>query len=636
MRSSDMAHRQLAWLPVHPGLSQAIRSARALAEPDARWRAARQLAGYDRDMVATGRIERLLDPAPASGFAPVRLALLGSHTLDHLGPAIRVAGAGQGLAVHLHLGGYGLYRDALLRGDAALDAFAPEVILLALDIAAVVPRLPLRADESQVDAAVAQGLAAMRALWSAARQRYGARVIQQTFVSQTPRLAGSNEWLLPASAASVARRLNDALRQAARAGDILLIDLEQGGGPDAFHDPARWHQAKQLVDPAKAPLYGELVGRVLAALAGKARRCLVLDLDNTVWGGVIGDLGVEGIVLGQGSAPGEAFLALQAYAAMLRERGVVLAVCSKNDHDFARSAFDLHPEMLLAYEDIACFTANWSDKPTNLRAISRTLNLGLDSFVFVDDNPAERDIVRRELPEVAVPELPDDVSLYPATIAAGGYFEAVTLTAEDFDRAGDYAAASLRGAAAEASVTDMAGYLASLAMQLTCTPVGPFELARAAQLINKSNQFNLTTRRRSESELAALAAREDAAVIAFRLRDRFGDSGLVSVAILRPDPALPAQDLLIDTWLMSCRVLGRGVEQAVLGVLAGIARDRGCRALVGEYRPTERNGMVAGHYPALGFAPLDMPSGDPGCRFWRLDLSNAPEIAHHIELEGAG
>lgn len=588
-------------------------------------------------MVATGRIDRLLDhPAPTEGgFAPMKVALLGSHTLDHLAPAIRVAGAGHGLAVQVHVGDYGLYRDALLRGNKALAAFAPDVILLALDMGAIIPRLPLRATQREVDAAVAQAVAAMRALWIAARERYGAKVIQQTFISQGPRLAGSNEWLLPASAQSIARQLNDALRQAAGAGDLLLLDIDQCGGAEAggLYDPARWHQAKQLVDPAMTPLYGELVARLLAALAGKARRCLVLDLDNTLWGGVIGDLGAEGIALGQGSATGEAFLALQSYVARLRERGVVLAVCSKNDHAVARSAFDCHPEMLLAYEDIACFTANWQDKATNLRAISRTLNLGLDSFVFVDDNPAERDIVRRELPEVAVPELPDDVSLYPFTIAAAGYFETAALTAEDFDRAGDYAAASLRSAAAEGVVTDMAGYLASLAMQLTCKPVGPFEQARAAQLINKSNQFNLTTRRRSEGELAELVGRSDADVLAFRLRDKFGDSGLVSVVILRPDPALPPGDLLIDTWLMSCRVLGRGVEQAVLGVLAGIARNRGCDALVGEYRPTERNRMVERHYPDLGFVPLDMAQADQGCRFWRLDLSDPPKIAHHIELE---
>lgn len=592
-------------------------------------------------MVATGRIDRLLDrPVPDDGgFAATKVALLGSHTLDHLAPAIRVAGAGHGLAVQIHMGSYGLYRDALLRGDAALDAFAPGVILLALDIGAIIPRVPLRADENQVDAAVGQAVAAMRALWTAAGERYGTKVIQQTFISQTPRLAGSNEWLLPASAQSIARKLNAALRQAARAGDLLLLDLDQcasGMDGSGLYDPARWHQAKQLVDPARTPLHGELVARLLAALTGKARRCLVLDLDNTLWGGVIGDLGAEGIALGQGSSTGEAFLALQSYVALLRERGVVLAVCSKNDHAFARSAFDCHPEMLLAYEDIACFTANWQDKATNLRAISRTLNLGLDSFVFVDDNPAERDIVRRELPEVAVPELPDDVSLYPFTIAAAGYFETVTLTPEDFDRAGDYAASSLRTAAAEGAVTDMAGYLVSLAMQLTCKPAGPFEQARAAQLINKSNQFNLTTRRRSESELAELAARSDADVLTFRLRDKFGDSGLVSVVILRPDPALPPGDLLIDTWLMSCRVLGRGVEQAVLGILTEIARNRGFDALVGEYRPTERNRMVEQHYPDLGFAPLDMASGDPGCRFWRLDLGDPPQIAHHIALEMAG
>ena len=632
-----MAQSQLSWLPVHPDLGGALRAARSLEAAEDRWRAARELAGVQRDVIATNRIDRLIaSPAPQpEGLAPVRLAMLGSHTTDHLVPAIRVAGLNHGLAVRVQVGAYGMYREALLGDDPELRSFAPDAVLLALDLGSVVPDLSLTADQPLVEAVLDRTTDELRALWRAVRERFGARAIQQTFIAQTPRLAGSNEWLMPASPAQLCEGLNRRLRIAAAGGEVLLLDLDGCGaaadGP--LYDPARWHQAKQLVNPLLAPLHGEHVARLLAACTGKARRCLVLDLDNTVWGGVIGDDGVEGIVIGQGSASGEAFLALQQYAGLLRQRGIVLAVCSKNDADVARSAFERHPDMLLAFDDIACFVANWSDKATNLRTIATTLNLGLDSLVFVDDNPAERAVVRRELPQVAVPELPDDVSAYPATIAAAGYFEAIALTPEDFRRADDYRQTRLRTAAAEA-VTDMAGFLSSLDMRLTGAPLGAFDRARAAQLVNKSNQFNLTTRRRSEAELAALAERSDSAVLTFRLRDRFGDSGLISVIAARPDEALPPDEMLIDTWLMSCRVLGRGVELAALDLLCATVRDLGARALVGEYRPSGRNGMVADHYRKLGFTPRDAPPGaEPDATFWRLDLDRPPETAHHLVLE---
>jgi len=628
----------LSWLPVHEDFDGSIRVARGYRQKEERLDAAVTLAGYDRDAIATTRVDRLLDnfaSGPGGKLSEFRLALLGSHTLDHLLPAIRVAGLNQKLAIRTWLGSYGLFREPLLLGDEGLAEFNPQAVLISLDLAAVVPQLSASAGRAAALDSVSDAMDGLRALWNGARNRYGVPVIQQTFLPQAPRLAGSNEWLLPASPVSLCDRLNFSLREAAATGEVLLLDLEQVRefGPVGLelHDPARWHQAKQLINPALSPLHGECVARILGALAGKARRCLVLDLDNTLWGGVIGDSGVEGIVLGQGSAAGEAYLAFQHYVRMLRDRGVVLAVCSKNDHEFARSAFDRHPEMKLSYDDVACFVANWSDKACNLRTIAGTLNLGLDSLVFVDDNPAERLIVRRELPDVAVPELPDDVAHYARTLAAAGYFEAAALTGEDLARAEDYRVARLRQVEA-APVTDMEGFLASLCMRMEAGPIRDVDRPRAVQLINKSNQFNLTTRRRGEAELAELCGHRDVAALAFRLRDRFGDSGLISVLIARPDDDWPG-DLLIDTWLMSCRVLGRGVERAALHVLREAARKLGARALIGEYRPSERNGMVQDHYEKLGFAQIEGPKGASGSRFWRLDLECSQDFTHHIALE---
>uniref|UniRef100_UPI0028A9479F HAD-IIIC family phosphatase n=1 Tax=Stutzerimonas nitrititolerans TaxID=2482751 RepID=UPI0028A9479F len=404
-----------------------------------------------------------------------------------------------------------------------------------------------------------------------------------------------------------------------------------GGYGDGLAEPVRWHQAKQLVSPNLAPLYGDHLARIAAASVGLSRKCLVLDLDNTLWGGVVGDDGLEGIQLGQGSPGGEAFLAFQRYAALLSRRGIILAVCSKNDPAVAEAAFG-HTEMALQRSDIAAFVANWEDKASNLRRIAQMLGIGLDSLVFVDDNPAEREIIRRELPEVAVPELPDDVAHYPARLAAAGYFEAVSFTTDDAARGRNYALNAARELALS-QATDMEGYLRSLTMALHVSPIGPDERARCTQLINKTNQFNLTTRRYSEAEVARITDSAGALALAFRLRDKFGDNGLISVVLARPDPELNDDELLIDSWLMSCRVLGRQVECAVLEVLGRAARQAGYRALVGQYRRTERNAMVAEHYPNLGFEqhPL-VHDSEPDASYWRYDLGKPFSTRHFIEV----
>ena len=632
----------LPWLPSHIDPGGAIRALRALPATH-RLDAVVALCGHARDAVLTNRLDRLLSETPRDPLTPVRLALLGSHTLDHLAPAIRVSGATRSLDIAVHTGAYGQYRQDLLDGNAALDAFAPQIVLLALDMEAVVPRIPTAASRAQAVAAVDQAIDTIRQMWRQIRVRHGAQPVQQTFLCASPPLVGSNEALLPASPQSLCRRLNTALRDAALDDGALLVDVAEAM-PAAIDgaarlDPVRWHQAKQLINPLLAPLYGDLVARVAAAVMGRSRKCLVLDLDNTLWGGVIGDDGIAGVRLGQGSAEGEAFLAFQRYVARLADRGVVIAVCSKNDHAVAQAMFEQHPEMQIAYADVACFVANWQDKATNLRHIAHTVNLGLDALVFVDDNPAERAIIRRELPQVAVPELPDDVALYPERLAQAGYFEAAALTADDFTRAQSYAANVLR-AAANDEATDMEGYLASLHMVLSARTVTSVDLPRCAQLINKSNQFNLTTVRRTEVELARLVAEPSTLALALRLSDAFGDSGLIGVILARPDAGWEPGALLVDTWLMSCRVLGRGVESAALDVLIAMARARGLTALIGEYRPSGRNAMVEGHYARLGFEPCDGgPTPVAGGRFWRLPLIGAVAPPHHILVEtsdGAG
>ena len=373
-------------------------------------------------------------------------------------------------------------------------------------------------------------------------------------------------------------------------------------------------------------MYGELTLRVIAARRGRSAKSLVLDLDNTLWGGVIGDDGLGGIVLGQGSAEGEAFLQFQRYAKALAQRGVILAVCSKNDEANAREAFEKHPEMVLRETDIAAFIANWDDKATNLRRIAAELNIGLDSLVFVDDNPFERNIVRRELPEVQVPELPEDPSLFDITISDAGYFEALEITNEDLTRGASYQVtrALRRG---DVATSDLDGYLASLEMQLLWRRFNQNSLKRLTQLINKTNQFNLTTRRYTEAQIAAIMEDPDAVALYLRLVDRYADHGIIGVLIGQrcADGALE-----MDSWLMSCRVLGRGVESAILSVLIDQARHRGDRAIVGRYRPTPKNGMVRDLYSRLGFDLVGLEDG--GETVWTLDPATAALDTPHIDI----
>ena len=403
-----------------------------------------------------------------------------------------------------------------------------------------------------------------------------------------------------------------------RAGDVVLVDaarLACNVGLENWHDPRHWHASKISFSPEFIATYADLVARTLAAVRGKSRKCLVLDLDNTLWGGVIGDDGVEGIDLGQGSATGEAFLAVQRMALELRGRGVLLAVCSKNDEAVARRPFREHPDMLLREDDIAVFQANWTDKATNLRAIAQALNIGVDALVLLDDNPAERLQVRQSAPVVATPELPQDPALYPRTLAAAGYFEAVSVSDEDRSRAAFYQADNRRAAVLAAATDDMDAYLTSLEMVCTIAPFDPISRVRVAQLVNKSNQFNLTTRRYSEAEIQAAEVDPRRHTVQIRLLDRFGDNGLICVLIA--DKGL--QSWSIDTWLMSCRVLGRRVQEAALQALVGAARAAGATELIGRYIPSAKNQMVKDHYERLGFELME--SGSDGATTWRLPVA---------------
>jgi FkbH-like protein len=403
----------------------------------------------------------------------------------------------------------------------------------------------------------------------------------------------------------------------------LLLDIAHASERDGIHawfDVARWLQGRLEISPQAAPLYGEQVARVVAAQRGLSKKCLVLDLDNTLWSGVVGDDGIDGIVLGEGNALGEAHLSLQRYAKQLKERGVILAVCSKNDPAIAEAVFDQHPDMVLRRSDIAAFIANWDDKAENLRTVARRLNIGLDGLVFVDDNPAERARIRESLPMVAVPELPPDAAHYANCLADAGYFEAVAFTSADQQRAEQYAANSRREAlfGLSKSADD---FLRDLKMSVQFGPFTDIDLARITQLINKTNQFNPTTRRYNREEVASFGGMADTITLQFRLIDRLGDNGIVSVMILRPDLAQP-NVLDVDCWVMSCRVFGRELEFEVMNIAVEEARRRSVRMLRAQYIPSPKNAVISELYPSLGFVPESQAPFPNGTTQWCLDLVN--------------
>ena len=611
----------LHWLPTQSDWRQRLRA--LPADTATAWDNAVALANTQLNFVLTNALDEMvrrifpagLDALPTK---KVRLAVLGSSTLAHLLPGIRVAGLRRGIWIDTYENDYGQYLQELSDPDSPLHAFKPTAVLMALDAYHLTAGVTAGMDAASAEAALTEMQDRITEAWKLAADAFRCPIIQQTALPLHLSVLGNNEHRLPGSRAWFLARLNAAIRTMAeqQGVDVLAIDdRAMRDGIGKWHDIALWHRSKQEVSPTASPMYGDLVGRWLAAKQGRSFKCLVLDLDNTVWGGVIGDDGLEGIAIGQGSPLGEAYTAFQEYVRELSRRGVILAVCSKNDEANALEPFEKHPDMVLKRGDIASFVANWSNKADNIRAIAQELNIGLDSLCFIDDNPFERNLIRQELPMVAVPEVSDDPTGYPVALSDGGYFEGLSVTEEDRERTSQYQGNKARDAL-KAAVTDLPSYLRGLEMELIWRRFDKIGQQRIVQLINKSNQFNLTTRRYTDDDIVAVMADSNAFGLQLRLTDRFGDNGIIAIVIGRLQPN---QDLLIDTWLMSCRVLGRQVEPTTLNLIAREAAKMGAKRLVGEYIPTKKNAMVKDHYARLGFTVME--SDDAGGNRNVLDLA---------------
>ena len=631
------------WLPECPTFSSQLKELDGLSG-DRKFAGLQALTLRKLDFLKTNALAAKIGIALASASPEqvgqcgprVKIAFVSSHTMSHLAGGITVGAVRRGVLPELFFGQYGLYRTELMQPSPDLKAFAPNVIVIASDVHDLNLQVSPEMAHGDVRLAVDAKISELVQLWRQARLNFGATIVQQTVLNTHNNIFGSYEGMLPGAPYSAVELFNARLRETAAEEHVLLLDIAWHAarkGLEHIIDPVRWHHAKQLVSPALSPWYGDLLARAVAAAYGLSKKAVVLDLDNTLWGGVVGDDGIEGIVLGQGSAAGEAYIDFQRYLYGLGRRGIMLAVCSKNDAAIAESVFETHPDMLLRREHISSFVANWTDKATNIRRIASELNIGLDSLVFVDDNPAEREIIRRELPTVSVPELPADVAHYASCLSAAGYFEATSFSREDVERVDLYRSNAARQHEFDRA-TDLDGFLQSLQMRLEVGPVSKMNIGRVTQLANKTNQFNLRAGKYTEAEVDHLMRDPRALALQFRLKDKFGDNGIISVIFARPDDRWPADTMFIESWLMSCRVLARGVEAAALQALSRCADRRGVRRLVGEYRPTARNGMVRDHYEKLGFQPFTaVCGGEPSSTIWSLSLPPANAIKHHIEVD---
>ena len=621
-------YSELQWLPRAPedfsGWLKALRSAGGPSGRDIQ-----ALSSHALDLNQLTKLAKVIDKARADGksmdpLVPFRLALLSNSTVDMIVPALVASAARHGVALEVIRPSYDQVAQEALTPDSTVNRSNADAVLLAIDYRGLPLKLSL--GDAEASSATVQGaIGYLQALRNGIKANSKAVCIFQNFAPPAEALFGSLDRALPGTLRSVIDGINRELSQyILGSGDVLfdVAGLAETVGLADWHNTQLWNMAKFSFSDELIPLYADHVARTIAALRGKSGKVLVLDLDNTVWGGVIGDDGLEGISVAQGDARGEAHLAVQRLALELRQRGIVLAVSSKNTDEVAREPFEKHPEMLLKLEHIAIFQANWNDKATNIQAISEELSLGLDSMVFLDDNPVERGLVRRLLPQVRVPELPEEPAYYARTLAAGGYFESVAFATEDLKRAGFYQDNAKR-AILQKQVSGVEAYLASLDMTITFQPFDATGRARIVQLINKSNQYNLTTRRYTEPEVAAAENDPDVFTLQVRLADIFGDNGMISVVICRPDGAGVWN---IDTWLMSCRVLGRKVEHTVLRQMIEYARLAGVHKLVGLYHPTDRNKLVIDHYPKLGFAKVS--DEDSGLTRWELPVdATVPESA---------
>lgn len=528
-----------------------------------------------------------------------KLAVMGDCATQHLATAIRGYGIYAGLGLSVFDTDYNQIDAQVMDPGSELYAFAPNAVLIQMCTEKLYEAFcstPLNRRASFAEDTYAR----ICLTWERMNAHTQVTIFQCNFPLMDDGGFGQYGNKTPDSFLFQQRKLNFLLMQGCQEiKNVYIIDLDAiqaSYGREKFSDPKLYYIAKMPISVDALPAVAKNVVDMVQALRGVVKKCVVLDLDNTLWGGVIGDDGLSGIQIGE-LGTGHAFSDFQAWLKELKNRGMLLAVCSKNNESAAKEPFEKHPEMILRLEDFSMFVANWEDKASNIRAIQKTLNIGMDSLVFLDDNPFERNLVRSMIPEITVPELPEDPAMYLQYLRSLGLFEMASYSADDSGRTQQYREQAER-AVFEASFQSYDAYLEGLGMKAVAAPFDVFHYPRIAQLTQRSNQFNLRTVRYTEAEIEAISQDDSHICLYFMLKDKFGDHGLISVVILDKQAD---SNLFVSEWLMSCRVLKRGMEEFIVNKILQTAAEHGFQTVIGEYIPTPKNAMVKDLYEKMGF-----------------------------------
>jgi FkbH-like protein len=577
------------------------------------------------DFAELSKLARLLDRLAGQGVTSrgrtLKVAILASSTTDFLLPIFRLFAARDKFTLEIYQPPYGTYLQEIANPQSELYSFRPNVVIVAQHWRDA--HLKFLSDDTD---AASKLVADQQKLSAQLLSRLNATLLVHGFDFPADDSLGNLSSVLPGGRRRILTEVNWQLAGSLPPG-ALFVDtarLQAEVGAQAWNDEAQWHVAKQHPGSSALPKLIEEYLALIKARFGLSKKVLVLDLDNTLWGGIVGEDGAHALKIGSPSPTGEAHAALQRYALELKQRGVLLAVCSKNNEPDARQPFLEHSGMVLKLEDFVAFNANWDEKPENLRRIAQQLNVGVDSLVFLDDNPIERAKVRRELPEVAVVELPIDPAGYVAALHQGRYFEALSLSADDFNRSALYQV-NVRREKAKFSGDDLESFLDKLDMRMEHGPFNDKVAERVVQLFNKTNQFNVTTRRHGLSDVKGFIADTGVWTQWYRLIDCYGDNGLIGLLVAGP-AAGESSTWEIDSFLMSCRVLGRKAEEFMLVDLLTAAKRQNIERVRARYIPTQKNGMVADIYAQFGFQSETLTDNGEATFIWDLNVQQVPAV----------
>lgn len=560
-------------------------------------------------------------------FIEKRIAVLGGSTTNEIVDQLELFLLNYGIKPTFYQSEYAQYWQDAVFGNEELDSFQPDIVFIHTNWRNITAFPTTASTVEEVNQLLDDQFAHFSVMWDKIAERYACPVIQNNFDRPAWRLLGNSDISDYRGKTNFISRLNQKLYDYAQGHKGFYVNdidyLAANYGLEKWSNPLYWHMYKYSLCLDAIPGLAKSVADIIKSIYGKNKKVLVCDLDNTLWGGVVGDDGVEGIQVGPEVSTGQIYSEFQSYVKELKSIGVLLAVNSKNDEENAIAGLN-HPDGVLKSDDFVNIKANWENKDRNMQAIAAELNLGIDSFVFIDDNPTEREIMRQADFGVAIPEM-DKVENYIRILDNNGYFEVTSLSADDLSRVKMYQENAKR-TQLQQSLGSYEDFLKSLEMKATIRNFEPIYIQRIAQLTNKSNQFNLTTLRCSESDITHIKDSPDYLCLYGKLEDKFGDNGVVSVVA----GERIGDELHMRLWLMSCRVLKRGMEDAMLDTLVSDAQQNGIKSIKGYYYPTAKNNMVRDFYQRMGFT---LESADEtGNTVWAMDAATYAPKHPSIEI----